>query len=112
MDLAEMTIRHRGYRSGQDDEEMREYRIGSFEMDDGTVYGFEARETGDGGVADYRETEQDPVAAIRRHEYDLAMDDRLPGLEDGHLEGYGEAIAHELTAEENPAEQILEPADD
>jgi hypothetical protein len=112
MDLAEMTIRHRGYRAVQDDEEMREYRIGSFEMDDGTVYGFEARETGDGVVADYRETEQDPVAAIRQHEYDLAFEDRLPGLEDPNLEGYGEAIAHELTEQSQPAEQILEPADD
>lgn len=112
MELAETTIRHRGYRSGLDDDEMHAYRLGSFEMDDGTVYGFKAEETADGVVADYRRAEDDPVAAVRRNEYDLAMDDRLPGLEDSHLEGYGEAIAHELSEQECTAERVLEPSDD
>ncbi len=112
MDLEAMTIRHRGYRSGLDDEEMWEYRIGSFRMDDGTVYGFKAEQTEDGTVAEYREADGDPVATIRRDEYDLEMDDRLPGLEDRHLRGYGEAIAHEHTAQNETAGKILEPADD
>jgi len=112
MDLEAMTLKHRGYRSPPDDEDLYEYRIGSFEMDDGTVYGFAARETADGVVADYVETDEDLITAIRHHKYDLEMTDRLPGLEDSHLKGYGEAIAHELSENEDNPQALLEPLDD
>lgn len=99
MRLEETVVTNRGYRSTPGDDRFYEYRIGGFRMDDGSVYGFKALETDDGIVADYIPAEEDPERAVRLQEYDLDLDDRLPGLEGDHLEGYGEAIAHELSEE-------------